>query len=54
MNGFRVTILVLFCLTVGLMFYAVTVLLPQQQERYNVYQTTMKSKEYPQSNHHTL
>lgn len=48
MNGFRVTILVLFSLTVGLMFYAVTVLLPAQQERYNVCQTTMKSKEYEQ------
>lgn len=48
MNGFRVTILVLFCLTVGLMFYAVTVVLPAQQERYNVYQATMKSKEYEQ------
>lgn len=48
MNGFRVTILVLFCLTVGLMFYAVTVVLPQQQAQYNVYQTTMKSKEYEQ------
>lgn len=48
MNGFRVTILVLFCLTVGLMFYAVTVVLPAQQERYNVYQATEKSKEYEQ------
>ncbi len=46
MNGFRVTILVLFCLTVGLMFYAVTVVLPAQQERYNVYQAAEKSKEY--------
>ncbi len=48
MNGFRVTILVLFCLTVGLMFYAVTVVLPAQQERYNVYRATEKSREYEQ------
>lgn len=48
MNGFRVTILVLFCLTVGLMFYAVTVVLPAQQERYSIYQTSMKSREYEQ------
>ncbi len=48
MNGFRVTILVLFCLTVGLMFYAVAVVLPNQQERYSLYQTTMKNREYEQ------
>lgn len=50
MNGFRVTILVLFCLTVGLMFYAVTVVIPGRQEQYELYRTMQKSNEYRQRN----
>lgn len=50
MNGFRVTILVLFCLTVALMAYAVTVVIPGRQEQYEVYRTLQKSNEYQQRN----
>lgn len=50
MNGFRVTILVLFCLTVGLMFYAVTVVIPGRQEQFELYRTMQKSNEYQQRN----
>lgn len=50
MNGFRVTILVLFCLTVALMAYAVTVVIPGRQEQYEVYRTLQKSNEYEQRN----
>lgn len=48
MNGFRVTILVLLCLAVGLMFYAVAVLLPARQDQYELYQTQQKIQEYQQ------
>lgn len=48
MNGFRVTILVLFCLTVALMAYAVTVVIPARQEQYDVYLTLQKSNEHQQ------
>lgn len=50
MNGFRVTILVLFTLTVALMAYAVTVVIPARQEQYEVYRTLQKSNEYQQRN----
>lgn len=50
MNGFRVTILVLFALTVALMAYAVTVVIPARQEQYEVYRTMQKSNEYQQRN----
>lgn len=50
MNGFRVTILVLFCLTVSLMFYAVTVVIPGRQEQYELYRTMQKTNEYQQRN----
>lgn len=50
MNGFRVTILVLFCLTVALMAYAVTVVIPGQKERYEVYTTLQSSNAYQQRN----
>ena len=46
MNGFRVTILVLLSLTVGLMFYAFAVLLPARQDQYQMYQTQLKINEY--------
>ena len=46
MNGFRATILVLLVLTVGLMFYAVTVLLPARQSQYEMYHTQLKINEY--------
>ena len=46
MNGFRATILVLLIVTVGLMFYAFTVLLPARQEQYQMYQTQLKINEY--------
>ena len=50
MNAFRVTLLVLFCLTVGLLFYAVTVLIPARQEQYELYRTNLKINEYQQRN----
>ena len=46
MNGFRVTILVLLALTVGLMFYVFVVLLPARQDQYQMYQTQLKINEY--------
>lgn len=50
MNGFRITILVLFSLTVALMFYAVTVVIPARQEQYELYHTMQRSNEYQQRN----
>lgn len=52
MNGFRITILVLLCLAVGLMFYAVMVIVPGWQNQYSEYQASMKIAEYQQSNDH--
>lgn len=52
MNGFRVTILVLLCLAVGLMFYAVMVIVPGWQNQYSEYQASMKIAEYQQRNDH--
>ena len=46
MNGFRATILVLLVFTVGLMFYAFTVLLPARENQYQMYQTQLKINEY--------
>lgn len=46
MNAFRATILVLLIATVGLMFYAFTVLLPARQTQYEMYQTQLKINEY--------
>lgn len=48
MNGFRVTILVLLCMTVGLMFYAVTVVIPGKQSQYELYKTGREADEYQQ------
>lgn len=50
MNGFRVTLLVLFCVTVALMAYAIVVLIPARQEQYELYRTTLKINEYQQRN----
>ena len=46
MNGFRITILTLLCLTVGLMFYAVLFVVPSWQDQYNAYQSTLRIAEY--------
>lgn len=46
MSAFRITILVLLSLTVGLMFYAFVVLLPARQDQYQMYQTQLKINEY--------
>ncbi len=48
MNGFRVTILVLLCLAVGLMFYVVAYMIPQQQERYDQYKAEQSTEAYNQ------
>lgn len=50
MNGFRITILVLFSLTVALMFYAVTVVIPARQDQYDMYRTMQRSSAYDQRN----
>jgi len=52
MNGFRITILVLLCLAVGLMFYAVMVIVPGWQNQYSEYQASIKIAEYQQNNDH--
>lgn len=46
MNAFRVTILALLVLTVGLMFYAFVVLIPARQQQYDMYHTQLKINEY--------
>ncbi len=46
MNGFRITILVLLSLAVGLMFYAFVVLLPERQNQYQMYQKQLEINEY--------
>lgn len=50
MNGFRVTILTLLCLSVGLMFYAVLFVIPGWQEQYNTYQSSLRISEYEKKN----
>lgn len=50
MNGFRITLLVLLALALGLMFYVVAVLLPARQEQYELHLTTQKISEYEQRN----
>lgn len=50
MNGFRITLLVLLTLAVGMMFYVVAVLLPARQEQYELHLTTQKINEYEQRN----
>ena len=48
MNGFRVTILVLLCLAVGLMFYVVAYMIPAQQEAYEAYRAAESMDAYNQ------
>ncbi len=50
MNGFRITILTLLCLSVGLMFYAVLFVIPSWQGNYNSYQSSLKLAEYEKKN----
>ena len=46
MNGFRITLLVLLCLAIGLMFYVVACVIPAQQEAYQIYQTNRQIDQY--------
>lgn len=46
MNGFRITILTLLCLSVALMFYVVLYVIPSWQEEYNIYQSDVRLSEY--------
>lgn len=46
MNGFRVAILVLLCLVVGLMAYVVFEVLPDRQTDYNLYNMARKNAGY--------
>lgn len=50
MNGFRITLLVLLCLAVTLMFYAVMVVVPSWQNQYGEYQASQKLAEYQRNN----
>lgn len=50
MNGFRITILTLLCLSVGLMFYAVLFVIPDWQDRYSAYESLQKIDEYDNKN----
>ncbi len=50
MNGFRITILTLLCLSVGLMFYAVLFVIPEWQGNYEAYQSSLKLAEYEKKN----
>lgn len=50
MNGFRITILTLLCLSVGLMFYAVLFVIPSWQEEYRIYQSSVRIAEYEKKN----
>lgn len=46
MNGFRVTILVLLALALGLMFYVVTVVIPEEKANYAEYQEALRDSDY--------
>ena len=50
MNGFRITILTLLCLSVALMFYVVLVVIPGWQGNYNAYQSSLRIAEYEKKN----
>lgn len=50
MNGFRITILTLLCLSVGLMFYTVLFVIPDWQEQHRVYQSSLRIDEYQKKN----
>lgn len=46
MNGFRITVLTLLCLSLGLMFYAICFVVPSWQGEYNAYQLSLRTSEY--------
>lgn len=46
MNGFRVTVLVLLALALGLMFYVVTVVIPEEKANYAEYQEALRDSDY--------
>lgn len=46
MNGFRITILTLLCLSVALMFYVVLYEIPSWQDEYKTYRSTVRISEY--------
>ena len=50
MNGFRITVLTLLCLSVGLMFYAVLFVIPAWQGEYSAYQSSLRIEEYQKKN----
>lgn len=50
MNGFRVTILTLLCLSVALMFYVVLYEVPRWQTEYSRYQRSLRLSEYDKKN----
>lgn len=50
MNGFRITILTLLCLSVGLMFYTVLFVIPDWQEQHRAYQSSLRIEEYQKKN----
>lgn len=48
MNAFRATLLVLLALTIGLMYYAVVIFIPGQQQQYEQYQSRLRIDEFNQ------
>ena len=50
MNGFRITVLTLLCLSVGLMFCTVFYVVPGWQEAHGVYQASLRIDEYEKKN----
>lgn len=46
MNGFRITVLVLLALALGLMFYVVTVVIPEEKASYAEYQEALRDTAY--------
>lgn len=54
MNGFRVTLLVLLTLTIGLMYYAIIDLIPAKQQEFEMYKAGLKLDEYQQRNQEHL
>lgn len=46
MNGFRITILTLLCLSMGLMFYAVFFVVPSWQGEFNAYQASQRISQF--------
>lgn len=50
MNGFRITVLTLLCLSLAFMFYAVCFVVPSWQGEYNAYQASQRISEYEKKN----